>query len=114
MMFSSKLKLINLSLLFIDVEDGPREGWYCRGIYKEDGLEYEGVVKSIETTNVGSYAVVEFLGYGNQQPIWFQDILPSKGDEARQKQMGKAIVLFKISLLLRWIGMYKRWLNLLF
>ena len=44
---------------------------------------------------------MEFLGYGNQQPIWFQDILPSKGDEARQKQIGKAIVLFKISLLLR-------------
>ena len=35
---------------------------------------------------------MEFLGYGNQQPIWFQDILPSKGDEARQKQIGKAIV----------------------
>jgi len=74
------------------VEDGPREGWYCRGIYKEDGLEYEAVVKSIETTNVGSYAVVEFLGYGNQQPIWFQEILPSKGDEARQKQMEEANV----------------------
>jgi hypothetical protein len=35
---------------------------------------------------------VEFLGYGNQQPIWFQDILPSKGDEARQKQMEEANV----------------------
>merc|ERR1711962_1331564 len=75
-----------------DVEDGPREGWYCRGIYKEVGLEYEAVVRSIETTNVGSYAVVEFLGYGNQEPIWFQDILPSKGDEARQKQMEEANV----------------------
>jgi len=73
-------------------EDIPKAGWFCRGVYKEDGLEYEGIVKSIESTNVGPYAVVQFLGYGNEQPIWFKDLLKSKGDEARQKQMKEAHV----------------------
>jgi len=70
----------------------PQAGWFCRGVYKEDGLEYEGIVKSIESTNVGPYAVVQFLGYGNEQPIWFKDLLKSKGEEARQKQMKEAHV----------------------
>jgi len=78
----------------IDIEEEtPKEGWFCRGVYTEDGLEYEGVVKSIASTNVGSYAVVQFLGYGNEQPIWFKDILKSHGEEARKKQMMEAGVV---------------------
>jgi hypothetical protein len=74
----------------MDEEDTPQPGRFCRGVYKEDGLEYEAIVKSIESTNVGSYAVVQFLGYGNEEPIWFKDLLQSKGEEARQKQIKEA------------------------
>ena len=48
---------------------------FCRGIFKEDGLEYEGLIKSVESTDDGQYAVVEFVGYGNQETLWFQELL---------------------------------------
>ena len=64
---------------------------FCRGVFKEDGLEYEGVVKSIASTDDGQYAVVEFVGYGNQEAIWFQDLLKSHGEKARQKQTKEAL-----------------------
>ena len=63
---------------------------FCRGIFKEDGLEYEGLIKSIESTNDGQYAVVEFIGYGNQECLWLQDLLESNGEDARQKQNKEA------------------------
>jgi len=65
-------------------------GMYCRGIFKEDGIEYEGLVKSIESTEDGQYAVVEFIGYGNQECIWLQDLLLSNGEKSRQKQKTEA------------------------
>ena len=66
-------------------------GMFCRGIFKDDGLVYEGVIKSIESTEDGQYAVVEFIGYGNQECIWLQDLLNSNGEKARQKQNKEAI-----------------------
>ena len=72
-------------------EDKPYVGMFCRGIYKQDGLEYEGIVKSIASTDDGEYAVVEFIGYGNEEPIWFQDLIESKGEEARDKQRKEAL-----------------------
>ena len=48
---------------------------FCRGVYKEDGLEYEGVIMSVESTDDGQYAVVEFVGYGNQETLWLQELL---------------------------------------
>merc|ERR1712050_514357 len=66
-------------------------GMFCRGIFKEDGIEYEGIVKSIESTDDGQYAVVKFIGYGNEEPMWFQELLKSKGEEARQKQTKEAL-----------------------
>ena len=48
---------------------------FCRGIYKEDGLEYEGLIMSVESTDDGQYAVVEFVGYGNQETLWLQELL---------------------------------------
>merc|ERR1712212_776653 len=72
-------------------EDIPKVGMFCRGIYSQDGLEYEGIVKSIETSDNGQYAVVEFIGYGNQEPFWFPDLLKSKGEDAREKQTKEAL-----------------------
>ena len=72
-------------------ENKPYIGMFCRGIYKQDGLEYEGIVKSIASTDDGEYAVVEFIGYGNEEPIWFQDLIESKGEEARDKQRKEAL-----------------------
>jgi hypothetical protein len=48
---------------------------FCRGIYKEDGLEYEGLITSVESTDDGQYALVEFVGYGNQETLWLQELL---------------------------------------
>jgi len=66
-------------------------GMYCRGVFKEDGLEYEGIVKSIGSTDDGQYAVVEFVGYGNEESIWYQDLLKSHGEKARLKQSKEAL-----------------------
>ena len=64
---------------------------FCRGVYQEDGIEYEGIVKSIASSDGGDYAVVQFIGYGNEEPFWFQDLLESKGEEAREKQRKEAL-----------------------
>ena len=61
-------------------------GMFCRGIFQADGLEYEGLIKSIASSDNGNYAVVQFIGYDNEETIWLQNLLESKGDEARQKQ----------------------------
>ena len=61
-------------------------GMFCRGIFQADGLEYEGLIKSIDTSEDGQYAVVQFIGYDNEEAIWLQNLLESKGDQARQKQ----------------------------
>ena len=57
---------------------------------EKSGLDYEGIIKSIESTDDGQYAVVEFIGYANQECIWLQDLLKSNGEEARQKQNKEA------------------------
>ena len=41
----------------------------CRGVYSEDGLEYEGEIIAIESTEEGhQYATVRFIGYGKTLP----------------------------------------------
>ena len=41
----------------------------CRGVYSEDGLEYEGDIIAIESTEEGhKYATVRFIGYGKTFP----------------------------------------------
>ena len=78
----------------VEAKEKDTSSWkaemFCRGVFKEDGLEYEGLIKSIESTENGQYAVVEFIGYGNQECIWLQDLFKSKGEKARQKQNKEA------------------------
>ena len=51
---------------------------FCRSIYKEDGQEYEGLVKSMESSEAGGqYAVVQFVGYNHKDSVWLQDLLMS-------------------------------------
>ena len=50
-----------------------------------------GVIKSIETSGDGQYTIVQFIGYGNEESIWVQDLLESGGEEARQKQNKEAL-----------------------
>ena len=68
-----------------------KPGMFCRGIYKADGFDYEGVIKTIESSKDGQYANVQFVGYGNEETIWLQDLLESKGEAARQKQTKEAL-----------------------
>ena len=67
---------------------------FCRGVYKEDGLEYEGVIMSVESTDDGQYAVVEFVGYGNQETLWLQELLKVR---KFQKEILVSSILLKIN-----------------
>ena len=64
----------------------------CRSIYSVDQIEYEGVIKDIKADpDSGSkYAIVEFIGYGNQETVWFEDLMASSGESARMKQIAEA------------------------
>ena len=67
---------------------------FCRGVYKEDGLEYEGVIMSVESTDDGKYAIVEFVGYGNQETLWLQELLKVR---KFQKETLLSSILLKIN-----------------
>lgn len=51
----------------------------------------KGIIQSIETSGDGQYAIVQFIGYGNEDSVWVQDLLKSGGEEARQKQTREAL-----------------------
>ena len=64
---------------------------YCKAIYSEDGAEYEGEITAIESDENGQqYVVVKFIGYGNEDSCWLNDLLPSSGKEAREAQIKAA------------------------
>jgi len=64
-----------------------KSGNYCRAIYSEDACEYEAKILDIlADENSNPYANVEFVGYLNQDVIWLEDLMESKGEEARKKQ----------------------------
>ena len=72
-------------------EEEWKEGSNARAVYPEDGIEYEGVIVSTGATEGGDkYATIKFLGYGNEESVWFQDILASRGEEARAQQIKDA------------------------
>ena len=55
-------------------------GMFCRSIWQEDGIEYEGLVKSIEIyQDDHHYAVVQFIGYRYEDAVWLQDLMESNG-----------------------------------
>ena len=57
----------------------------CRAMYLEE--EYEAKIKSIDKTENGqAYCFVRFVGYGNEESVWMEELKPSKGKEARDEQ----------------------------
>ena len=60
---------------------------FCRAIFSEDGLEYEGEIKEMNFADEHKYAIVEFLGYGNQEPVWTDQLMDSAGAKARKAQI---------------------------
>jgi len=62
-------------------------GDFCRCVYAEDGLEYEGKIEAVGSHEGSTYYTVAFLGYGNQESIWEDDMKPTEGVEARKKQL---------------------------
>merc|ERR1712223_1202659 len=79
----------NLRLNKVDIMSKVvwKSGNYCRAIYSEDACEYEAKILDIlADENSNPYANVEFVGYLNQDGIWLEDLMESKGEEARKKQ----------------------------
>ena len=64
---------------------------FCRAIFSEDGLEYEGELKEINVSDGHQYAIVEFLGYGNRETVWTDQLMESAGAKARKAQIDEAL-----------------------
>ena len=47
-----------------------KAGMFCRAVFTEDGLEYEALIKSVETSDGNTYAYIQYLGYGNAE-VWY-------------------------------------------
>ena len=53
---------------------------YCRVLSREEGYEYEAKIVSIEEHII---ALVQYVGYGNLERVWIEDLSISHGEEAR-------------------------------
>eukprot|EP00095_Tigriopus_kingsejongensis_P002641 maker-scaffold441_size170131-snap-gene-0.30 protein:Tk02641 transcript:maker-scaffold441_size170131-snap-gene-0.30-mRNA-1 annotation:"GK19126" len=63
-------------------------GDYCRAIYTEDNIEYEGELLTLETDPQDrQYGIVRYLGYGNEESQWTDALLPSSGADVRATQI---------------------------
>ena len=59
-----------------------RVGAPCRAVFAEDGAEYEADLTAIRTEDCGNKsATVVFVGYGNTEQVWLDDLLESKPEE---------------------------------
>lgn len=63
-------------------------GDYVRATY-EDGLDYEAKIISIDWDKEN--CVVQFVGYGNEETIVLNDLVPSWGKKARKTQLRTAV-----------------------
>ena len=69
---------------------------HCRAVYTEDGVEYEALVLSVDADEEGyRYAKVRFVGYGNEETYWLEELKPSKGEATRRAQTMKAVRSFQ-------------------
>jgi len=73
-----------------DEEKGENfaNGDWCRAVYSEDGVVYEGVIESCTTKR----ASIRFLGYNNREKIPLENLFKSKGEESRLKQENQALL----------------------
>jgi len=69
-------------------EEGARDdfqvGDWCRAMWSEDGVIYEGVIISLDKKS--GTAKVKFLGFGNIEEKSLEDLFMSKGEERRKEQ----------------------------
>ena len=70
---------------------GWKAGDHCRAIFSEDSGEYEAtIVEILKDENAVPYAQVEFVGYLNLEDCLMEQLMKSKGEEARKKQVEAA------------------------
>ena len=69
----------------------PERKWkindFCRAKYIEDDQVYEAQIIAFEESAGHPYAVVKFLGYGNDENIWMENLMESLGEEVRNEQI---------------------------
>ena len=64
-------------------------GDFVVATFSEDNVEYEGELMTVETDPDSNhlFGSVKFLGYNNEETQWLDDLKPSKGEEARKRQI---------------------------
>lgn len=66
-------------------------GDHCRAVFQDDGVEYEGTVRSIDTDGEGNrYANILYIGYENEETQWLTELKPSQGEAVRDAQVREA------------------------
>jgi len=65
---------------------GAKKEWQvgqpCRAVFAEDGAEYEADLTAIQTEACGNKsATVVFVGYGNTEQVWLEELLESNAEE---------------------------------
>ena len=71
----------------VEPEKDWKAGQHCRAIFSEDSCEYEAtIIEILKDENAVPYADVEFVGYLNRDCCWMEQLMESKGEEARKKQ----------------------------
>ena len=69
----------------------PQKEWkindFCRAKYIEDDQVYEAQIIAFEESAGHPYAVIKFLGYGNDDNIWIENLMESLGEEIRNEQI---------------------------
>ena len=67
-------------------------GDYCRAKWSQDNVIYESIIRDFGEHEGRKFANVEIIGYGNQDNVWIETLMPSQGSEAiaRQKQEARA------------------------
>jgi len=62
-------------------------GDFCRTVYSEDSQEYEGKIIAVGEDGGYKYYTVQFLGYGNEESVWEDAMMESKGPDERKAQL---------------------------
>ena len=66
-------------------------GDHCRAVFQDDGVEYEGTIRTIDTDGEGNrYANILYIGYENEETQWLTELKPSQGEAARDVQIREA------------------------
>lgn len=64
-----------------------KAGDFCRATYKDDGVDYEAVIVSVDSQE---RCLIKFLGYGNEQYTPMKELVASWGEEFRVEQIEAA------------------------